>query len=470
MIKRLDIETRVREWSLREDVVEKDYVLGWLLWGIGTDGVLCETWAFKGGTCLKKCYVETHRFSEDLDFTVLPGGPVRDADVLPIFQAVLQRVYKLSGINFSDKSPFFETHSSGLYTSGRVYYRGPRDTPSVASVKLDLSAAEKVVRPTVLRPISHPYSDELPAPGTVRCYSFEEVFAEKIRAMGERSRPRDLYDIVNLFRREDLHRHPKLISDVLAEKCVSKGVEIPTLAALESSPYRQELESEWSNMLAHQLPQLPPFETFWAELPSLFEWLAGQYKAPELKTVPSKEPTDNRWTPPATVWRWGTGIPVESIRFAAANHLCIELGYQGTTRLIEPYAFRRSKAGAILLCAIKVQTRETRTYRVDRIETVKVSNRPFRPAFRIEIGGFGGTFAPQIRKPQVGGQPHALLSAFPRRRHTNSGSRTVYVIKCPGCGREFKRYTEDTALRVHKGKGGWQCHSLAGYLLRTEYK
>lgn len=32
MISRLDIEERVREWGLREDVVEKDYVIGWLLW------------------------------------------------------------------------------------------------------------------------------------------------------------------------------------------------------------------------------------------------------------------------------------------------------------------------------------------------------------------------------------------------------------------------------------------------------
>ncbi len=57
MITRIDIEERVREWSLREDVVEKDYVLGWLLWGIATDPDLSGTWAFKGGTCLKKCFL-----------------------------------------------------------------------------------------------------------------------------------------------------------------------------------------------------------------------------------------------------------------------------------------------------------------------------------------------------------------------------------------------------------------------------
>ena len=30
-----------------------------------------QTWAFKGGTCLKKCFFEPFRFSEDLDFTVV---------------------------------------------------------------------------------------------------------------------------------------------------------------------------------------------------------------------------------------------------------------------------------------------------------------------------------------------------------------------------------------------------------------
>ena len=86
MINRVAIEERVREWGLREDVVEKDYVLGWLLWGIGADDTLASKWAFKGGTCLKKCYLETYRFSEDLDFTVLPGGPIGTNEVIPILE------------------------------------------------------------------------------------------------------------------------------------------------------------------------------------------------------------------------------------------------------------------------------------------------------------------------------------------------------------------------------------------------
>ena len=150
MITRLDIEERVREWGLREDVVEKDYVIGWVLWGIGADEKLSTDWAFKGGTSLKKCYLETYRFSEDLDFTVLPGGPIRAEELSPILQRVLERVHQQSGIVFTERPPLFKSHASGNYTQGRVYCRGPRNTPGVASLILDLSASEKVVRPTVL--------------------------------------------------------------------------------------------------------------------------------------------------------------------------------------------------------------------------------------------------------------------------------------------------------------------------------
>ena len=86
MITRADIVARVSEWGLTEEVIEKDYVLGWLLWGIGADPVLGQSWIFKGGTCLKKCYIETHRFSEDLGFTVLPGGPYRPEQIEPLLQ------------------------------------------------------------------------------------------------------------------------------------------------------------------------------------------------------------------------------------------------------------------------------------------------------------------------------------------------------------------------------------------------
>lgn len=74
MITKQHILERAAEWRLRPDVVEKDYILGWLLAGVAQHGELRETWIFKGGTCLKKCYFETYRFSEDLDFSLTAVG------------------------------------------------------------------------------------------------------------------------------------------------------------------------------------------------------------------------------------------------------------------------------------------------------------------------------------------------------------------------------------------------------------
>jgi len=388
MIGRAHIDERVQEWGLREDIVEKDYVLGWVLWGIGADPNLGIHWVFKGGTCLKKCYIETYRFSEDLDFTVLPGGPVQPEELAPVLQSVLARVGEESGIDFTVSAPKYRSRAGGRSTEGRVYYRGPRNAPGPASIKIDLSAIEQVVRPTVLRKISHAHGDTLPEPAEVRCYSFEELFAEKIRAMGERSRPRDLYDIVNLFRRPDLRSHPDLIREVLLEKCNTKGLAVPTYAALEGSPFRVEPESEWANMLEHQLPALPPFQDFWNELPSLFSWLEGA-TIPELAPIPMEAGEEADWAPPPTVWTWGAGVPLETVRFAAANHLCVELGYQGSTRVIEPYSLRRTKDGHLLLHAVKVDSREHRSYRVDRIQSLRVTTRPFTPVHAIEFSPVG---------------------------------------------------------------------------------
>jgi predicted nucleotidyltransferase component of viral defense system len=464
MISRADIEERVREWHLAEEVVEKDYVIGWLLWGIGSSSDLATTWVFKGGTCLKKCFIETYRFSEDLDFTVLPGGPIREADVAPFLDAVLTRVHETSGLDFGDRKPMLRTHPSGNYTEGRIYYRGPRATPMVASVKLDLSASEIVVRPPILKKIAHAFPDQLPTPATVRCYAFEEVFAEKIRAMGERSRPRDLYDIINLYRRSDLRTQPLLIRDVLTEKCATKNVPLPTIEAIETSERRAELESEWENMLAHQLPSLPPFREFFDELRNLFRWLTGVVDEQILDTlVPAQtvEPTE-AWSPPPTAWVWGTGVPLETVRFAAANQLCVELKYQNSTRLIEPYSLRRSKVGKLLLCAVKVATRESRTYRVDRIQSVTVSKQPFTPAYRIEFGSSGQIYAPYLARPRPD-------NPFPgRSRSQISSPGLIYVIKCNYCKREFKRRSPGFILKPHMSRGR-QCPSISGHLVRTTY-
>ena len=153
MISRVSLNERVQEWGLREDVVEKDYVLGWILWGIGSETALREHWVFKGGTCLKKSYVETYRFSEDLDFTVLEDGPITPDDVLPVLRDLLARVYETSGIDLAVQPPRLRPREGRRAAEGRIYYIGPRATPGPASVKLDLDGEERDCRAAEWRPI-----------------------------------------------------------------------------------------------------------------------------------------------------------------------------------------------------------------------------------------------------------------------------------------------------------------------------
>lgn len=254
-------------------MIEKDYTIGWALWAIGSEPRLADSWAFKGGTCLKKCYIDTLRFSEDLDFTILPGGPSEPREVRAILAGLVGRLHEESGIDFIERPPEVRMRPNGRSLEAGIYYRGPRNTPSHARIKLDLTIDEEVVSPTVLCRIVHEYPDTLPPPAEVRCYAIEEVFAEKLRAMGERGRPRDLYDVVTLFKQKSLFPSPQSVRSIYIKKCEAKGLREFTLNALRSSPFRTELESEWSNMLAHQLPDLPPLTKYWEELPSLFDWL-----------------------------------------------------------------------------------------------------------------------------------------------------------------------------------------------------
>ena len=112
------------------------------------------------------------------------------------------------------------------------------------------------------------------------------VFAEKIRAMGERGRPRDLYDIINLFRHSELEADATVIRTILEEKCLVKDIPVPTLDSVRTEANREALESEWVNMLAHQLPVLPPLEAFWNEIGDLFAWLEKTIKAAALPRIP----------------------------------------------------------------------------------------------------------------------------------------------------------------------------------------
>ncbi len=184
-----------------------------------------------------------------------------------------------------------------------------------------------------------------------------------------------------------------------------------------------------------------------------------------------KRPHDQDWRPPPTIATWGLGVPLETIRFAGANRLCIRLRYSGSERVIEPYSLRRTRDGNLLLHALRADTGEHRSYRVDRIERIEVTTQAFRPKYVIEFTRLGPiTIQPTTTHVAGDARAHRSGSArstvgthrSPRRQRTLG---PVYVIACPVCGKQFRRARNNLVLRPHKAPGGWPCSGRRGYLV-----
>jgi predicted nucleotidyltransferase component of viral defense system len=384
--------------NLRPQVIEKDYVVGWILAGIHQHEI-GKTWVFKGGTCLKKCYFETYRFSEDLDFTLVDTAHIDETFLHSAFTEICEWVYEQSGIELpADKLAFeeFDNPRGVKACQGKIYYSGPIAPEShkrLPRIKLDLTADEVLVEPAVTNPITHGYSD-IPAEGIhIQSYSYAEVFAEKTRALAERTRPRDLYDVINFYRRPESEGLAHLVKDILTGKCQFKSIPMPSYDAL--GPYRDECEAGWAQQLSHQLQSLPPFESFWSELPAFFDWLyaASALVKEQLRVMPPQNGARVS-SGPVDFSRPGSAVfplsVMERIRFAAANHLCVELEYrkengQCNTYLIEPYSLNETASGNLLLHALKHRTDEIRAFRTDRIISAQASSIPFTPSYRVDL-------------------------------------------------------------------------------------
>ena len=471
-----------REFGLAPNVIEKDYMLGWILAGISHHEELSASWAFKGGTCLKKCYFETYRFSEDLDFTLTEAEHQDEDFLVNAFREIADWIYDASGIEIPRELIRFDVYKNPrgkTSVQGRIAYRGPLqpggDPPRM---KLDLTDNEVLVADPVNRKVFHPYSDTPEGGIHVPCYCFEEVFAEKIRALGERLRPRDLYDVIHLYRHDNTRQGRELILSILEAKCSFKGISVPTMEMLESKPERAELVSEWENMLGHQVPVLPPFEQFWQELPEVFEWL---YRAVE-KAVPSaipvgRQPVDTSWRVPAMAQAWHTKVPLEPIRFAAANHLCVQLYYtdaKGNRKnpIIEPYSLRQTSDGNLLLYAVKHETGEDRSYRVDRIQSAEVTKISFTPRYAIELSAAGPISSPMTTMRANGisrTRPLRIKSTVRRPKTFTSSYGPKYVFQCSYCGKRFTHKSNDSTLNKHKDKHGYPCPGRTGFFVDMKY-
>lgn len=466
MIRKQDVLDRAAEWGLRPEVVEKDYVLGWLLAGLASTPAKDE-WIFKGGTCIKKCVFETYRFSEDLDFSLLPSADYSKASIERILVQVCEVAARLSGIDLPvDRIRVEERRNQqrDVTFKARIYYRGPLAYPADRRVLVDITQHETVLDASVDAAISHPYPDVIPESTAISTYSFEELLAEKTRALYERARPRDLYDVVYLMENRPSELDMGQTRQLFIRKCQVKGVRPPSspelLALITQS---DELRAEWSNMLAHQLPALPDLDIFLHRAREALAWIDEAAPLPvrrELEPVPAGAGGSPIGSGP--IRYWGTGSAVEVVRYAGANRLMIEFHYHGKHRIAEPYSLRRPHTGNVLLYAWEEAADQIKAFKIDDIRDVRVTKRSFSPRYRVELSPGAPLPGPDTKDTAIG------TGGFDETPPTGLKDGPFYVFECPYCGKQFRRRKDNPRLRQHKMKGSpMDCPGREGHLVEV---
>lgn len=249
MISKFEIIEFARKFGVPETTIERDYAQNWLLAGLSKTTLKM---ALKGGTGIRKAYIEKYRFSDDLDFTLL-----EDSEADRIKKEISKAIKKAkieSGINFDENFRFKEIENGYEII---VYFRVLRKVGHPLRIKIDITKKENeiVVLPLKKKKVIHPYSDGCNA--EVLAYPLEEILAEKIRSLFQRTRPRDLYGVWYLSK---LRLN---ISDIIDKKCKFKGVKIDFDSLLGR---RDNFRNAWISSLRHQLKSLPDFDEVFIEV------------------------------------------------------------------------------------------------------------------------------------------------------------------------------------------------------------
>jgi predicted nucleotidyltransferase component of viral defense system len=261
MILQRKIVQKAQEWQVPPDTVDKDYVLGHFLSVFVAH--YKDRLVFKGGTCLRKCYIENYRFSEDLDFTALDKTFVLEQKVL---QSIAKTTEESTGIQFSVdkiKPLIFQDEPKGfqVYVKywGANHSKNQRPLPPnrwYTILKLEVSTDEAMILDTESLTIMHPYSDTLTGEKQSRCYSITEVVAEKLRALKQRSytAPRDFYDLYHLtkgFSKEDW----KTVILIFLKKMEHKNLEYQSPHDLIGESKLINVKRAWKTSVAHQITE-----------------------------------------------------------------------------------------------------------------------------------------------------------------------------------------------------------------------
>lgn len=263
MIGLSELKTKSGESGVDISILERDYVISWILKDIFDDPSLSEALVFKGGTALRKIYFPTYRFSEDLDFTMVKSlAELGEDRIRRSLDKACQHIHEESGIELA-LADFKRTRDElgEEAFEGKIQYVGPRGhrAGNPPRVKLDITFYEQVLLDPNNLPLMHPYSDAEDCYAVVSTYRLEEIVAEKLRAILQRTRSRDIYDLWYFLKYHKDALNLVATKDVFRKKCEYKGVDFKGIEDFFKPELLESHKLAWEPSMKRQVINLPPF-------------------------------------------------------------------------------------------------------------------------------------------------------------------------------------------------------------------
>ena len=252
MIKPGEIQKKANKVGVRDQQIEKDYILSWILWGVANHEQLSKIVVFKGGTVLKKVYFEDYRFSEDLDFTLL-DNEITNEQIFDWFKETFEEIKEEANIPLEiiDDN---EHEDGGI--NFYIGYVGPLGGfGNNKKVKIDISRSEKLEFEPIQKEAIIDYSDL--EEYTLLCYPLEELLVEKLRCTMQRMQPRDYYDIWYLVEVEGMQ--VEYFTNEFRNKCISKQ-QNPDDFHKKLEQKLPQYKARWQKSMSDQIKNLTDFE------------------------------------------------------------------------------------------------------------------------------------------------------------------------------------------------------------------
>ena len=162
--------------------IEQDLIISRMLVALFSDDFLREHLAFRGGTALHKLYLQpAPRYSEDIDLVQVIPGPIKP---------IMKRIKEVIDFFEEDRSTKIGGHGA------KAFYRFTSETEQIPlKIKLEINCKEHF---NVLDWEEFPFevkSDWFSGKTTIRTYNVNELLGTKLRALYQRPKGRDLFDL-----------------------------------------------------------------------------------------------------------------------------------------------------------------------------------------------------------------------------------------------------------------------------------